>query len=168
MSAPGAAAVHEQASRPDFRERVMALVGSSTWREPIGGRATDGDHTPSAHAIAAALAMARQGPGDLGPDIVIACALGNDWKRALIVRELANALAHRHNYRNHRALRRNYQHIGAIAAAAYDLAVHHQHRARLPRISPDDWDTLVAAGAQALLATGDATLAEAEKRWRYE
>ena len=55
--------------RADFVERVAKLAGGTTYRTPGAGRGTDLKALPDEHAIAAALAYARQGPNDIGPDV---------------------------------------------------------------------------------------------------
>lgn len=78
--------------RAGFAERVARLAGETTYREPIGGYGTRGDYMPDAHAIAAAMAFARLGRHDIGPDIAVAIATGCTDHRMTIVRELAAAL----------------------------------------------------------------------------
>jgi hypothetical protein len=78
--------------RADFAERVARLAGGTTYREPIGGYGSRSDYMPDDHAIASALAFARQGQHDIGPDIAVAIATGNPAHRMKIVTELSAAL----------------------------------------------------------------------------
>lgn len=78
--------------RASFAERAACLAGRTTYRVPVGGHGTRSDYMPTEHAISAAFAFARRGPGDIGPDIAVAIATGNTAHRMKIVRELAAAL----------------------------------------------------------------------------
>ncbi len=79
--------------RPEFCERVAKLAGGTTYREPwAAGSSDSADHLPDAHAIATALAFARQGPQDIGPDVAYCLALQSDAYRNKVVRLLAEAL----------------------------------------------------------------------------
>lgn len=71
----------ETHSRPTFRERVHALAGHSTFREPASG-STAQRQIPSDHLIAAALSFGRRNPRDIGPDIAIDMATGvaGNWR----------------------------------------------------------------------------------------
>lgn len=157
-----APATHEAYSPPTFRERVAALVGSSTWREPGGSRATGPAPLPAAHAVAAALAMVKRGAGDVGPDIAMCIALGSDAKRGLIVALLANAM----KADRHPLTRRNVRTMGYVANCAFDIVVHGRWRERVDAISEHDWDLLLPSACRILEALADAALAEAERAWR--
>lgn len=56
--------------RSSFCERIAALAGRTTYRVPVGGRSTAGVMTEQ--DVAAALAYARRGASDIGPDIALA------------------------------------------------------------------------------------------------
>lgn len=158
MNAP--AATHEPRSIPDFRERLMALAGGTAFRD--GTPSTRSDNLPVAHAVAAQLAFARRGREDVGIDVAVAAALGSDYKRAVIVSLLANALA----VDRHPLTRRNLKALGYIANCAFDIVVHGRHRGRLSTVSADDWALLVPAACRILEALADAAVAEAERLWR--
>lgn len=78
--------------RAGFAEKVARLAGRTAYREPIGGFGSRSDYMPDEHAIAAAMAFARRGPNDIGPDVAVAIATGTHAHRMKIVRELAAAL----------------------------------------------------------------------------
>ncbi|MBO9717502.1 MAG: hypothetical protein J7507_12020 [Pseudoxanthomonas sp.] len=80
-------------SRPSFRERVHALAGHTTFREPAGGRSTVARPVPTDHLIAAALAYGRRGPADIGPDVAFDMATGRDGHRRQVQRWLGGVLA---------------------------------------------------------------------------
>ncbi|AEQ96874.1 hypothetical protein XOC_2766 [Xanthomonas oryzae pv. oryzicola BLS256] len=56
------------------------------------GHGTKSDTMPDVHTMAAALAYARQGEDDIGPDIALAIVCQTDYRRQRIVTELAAAL----------------------------------------------------------------------------
>ncbi|HEV2679716.1 MAG TPA: hypothetical protein VGV14_04390 [Rhodanobacter sp.] len=68
-------ATHEPRSRPTFRERVHALAGHGTFREPAQG-SSEQRQIPADHLIAAALSFGRRNPRDIGPDMAIDMATG--------------------------------------------------------------------------------------------
>jgi hypothetical protein len=79
-------------ARAGFAERVAKMAGGTTYREPVGSFGSSADHLPDAHAVAAAMAYARRGPNDIGPDIAVAIATGTPAHRSRIVLELSAAL----------------------------------------------------------------------------
>ncbi|WP_019303629.1 hypothetical protein [Xanthomonas oryzae] len=78
--------------RASFRERLARMSGGTTYRAPIEGHATKSDTMPDVHTMAAALAYAREGESDIGPDIALAIVCQTDYRRQRIVTELAAAL----------------------------------------------------------------------------
>lgn len=78
--------------RAGFRERLARMAGGTTYREPMEGFGTKADSVPDVHTMAAALAYAKQGPSDIGPDIALAIVCQADYRRQRIVTELAAAL----------------------------------------------------------------------------
>lgn len=66
---------HFDRSRSPFRERVMALAGHSTYREPAAP-GTAQRAVPADHVIAAALAFGRRDRDDVGPDVAVDIATG--------------------------------------------------------------------------------------------
>jgi|GEM_PF-2147060 len=78
--------------RAGFRERLARMAGGTTYREPIGGYGTKADSVPDVHTMAAALAYAKEGPSDIGPDIALAIVCQADYRRQQIVTELVAAL----------------------------------------------------------------------------
>jgi hypothetical protein len=79
-------------ARAGFLERIAKLAGGTTYRQPIGSFGASSDHLPDAHAIATAMAYARRGDTDIGPDIAVAIATGSTAHRTRIVMELSAAL----------------------------------------------------------------------------
>lgn len=68
---------HFDRSRSPFRERVMALAGHGTFREPTApGSAPGPNPMPADHVIAAALAFGRRDRDDVGPDVAVDMATG--------------------------------------------------------------------------------------------
>jgi hypothetical protein len=102
-----------------FHERLTRLLGSSTWREPMGSVGTKQSQMTDANHVAAALGMAREGQGDIGPDIAVCLYLRSDYKRAGIVRTLAEAI----KGQRHRAVRENHAHLRTVCDQAFGLVV---------------------------------------------
>jgi len=77
-----AAPVFEPRTRAPFRERVYALAGHTTYREPSGPSTTQRT-VPADHMIAAALSFGRRDPADIGPDIAIDIATNRpaNWRK---------------------------------------------------------------------------------------
>ena len=147
--------------RPEFAERVARLAGQTTYRVPTEGRGTRTEQLPDAHAIAAALAFARQGPDDIGPDIAADIATGRRGHGVRVCAALGRSLSG-----DRSALMRRMRPYLAIAAAdAYGLVVDGRRYARPPEARAEDWDTLVAAGAAILERLAWDALAEAERRY---
>lgn len=84
---------HEPRSMPTFRERVHALAGHTTYREPIGGRVAGVKPIPADHMIAAALSFGRHEPEDIGPDIAFDMATGRSGHERRVVVWLGALLA---------------------------------------------------------------------------
>mgnify|MGYP001501828564 CR=1 FL=1 len=94
QSSPSVAAgTFEPRSRPTFRERVHALVGHGTFREPAAGARTDIRGLPADHLVSAALAFGRRGRDDIGPDIAFDIATGRRGHARRVVRWLGAMLA---------------------------------------------------------------------------
>ncbi|MGY3265824.1 hypothetical protein [Lysobacter sp. HA35] len=152
--------------RPAFRERVMALAGSSTWREPVEGRGTDTRRIPTVHLVAAALAFGRRGPTDIGPDM--ACDLATDriGHAVRITRELRIAMGRDRS----RIVRRAAPWLQVIADSGYRVAMGLQCLPCPEDLDPDDYALLVAAAERILLRAADEAVSNAERAqgWRRE
>lgn len=144
--------------RPDFCERVAKLAGGTTYRTPTEGRGTKLDQLPDAHAVAAALAFARRGENDVGPDVAYCWVLRCDSYRRKVVRKLADALRCR-----------EFQSVTrwrlTAAEAAWDAMIWNRSSAR-PTDAPKLYDDLLLAAVGALYRSAWDTLAEAERRYR--
>ena len=158
-----AAPVFEPRSRPPFRERVQALMGHSTYREPSGPSTTQRT-VPADHMIAAALAFGRRDREDIGPDIAIDMATGRRQHARKVCEALGRALA-----ADRTALaRRMRPYVAIVAADAYGSLVD-GHRYPAPEgADPEDWSTMVAAACLILERLADDALALAARRWRAE
>lgn len=165
---------HEAFSRPDFRERLAALIGPATgWREPGGSRATGNDHMPIAHKVAATMAYARRmvpgaggemvpDPSDIGPDIAVACLCGSDYRRGHIVRAVTWAMRADRS----RVVHRNQDAIGYIVNAAFDRLVHQRTRPKLRAMRQTDWDELLLAAMAVLASLAEDSVTLAARRWK--
>jgi hypothetical protein len=148
--------------KPTFRERVYALAGHSTYREPTGGGTTHLRAIPTDHMIAAALSFGRRNPNDVGPDIAIDMATGIAGHYGRVCAALGRALSADRSA----LVRRNRQHIGHVAMAAYSVVLGRACPGAPDGVGEDDWGDLVAAGALVLERLAEDALALAARRAR--
>ena len=122
-------------SRPSFRERVQALAGHSTYREPAQGGGGM-QPIPTDHLVCTMLAFGRDGPHDMGPDIAIDIATGRPghWQR--VCEWLGKELAQDRS----RAAQRLKPWAGHVALFAYNATVRGYECPPAPAgVSPKDW-----------------------------
>jgi len=143
--------------RPEFSERLARLAGGTTFREPAGARGTKQDQLPDEHAVAAALAFARRGPDDIGPDVAYCWVLQSDAYRERVVRKLSVALRC-HESRGAAGLRL------AAAEAAWSAMIWDRSTPR-PASGGREYDTLLLAAVGTLHRSAWDALAEAERRY---
>ncbi|MDQ3287663.1 MAG: hypothetical protein M3Q42_05260 [Pseudomonadota bacterium] len=146
------------AEKAGFRERIAKLVGGTTYREPMGGRSTDPSRMTD-QDVAAALAYARQGPDDIGPDIAYCIVCGSDWHRPRITLRLAEAL---HDYR----LRGTRPYVLTIADQAFRAVVFGDRVAMPQGCPPRGYSSLLVAGAAVLATMADEAIQRAERAFR--
>jgi hypothetical protein len=135
-------------ARRPFRERVMALAGSST---------------PSDHDVIHALAYGRQGRGDVGPDVAFALAMGRlgQAHTARVLRWLGGMLAG--NRRG--ACGRLRPLAGVVAVHAFNAAVKGWHVPPAPDgVESSDWGEAILFACLLLEATGEDALALAARK----
>ncbi|WP_426287502.1 hypothetical protein [Luteibacter sp. E-22] len=148
--------------KPTFRERVYALAGHGTWREPTGGGTTHLRAIPTDHMIAAALSFGRANPADVGPDIAIDMATGIAGHYGRVCAALGRALSADRSA----LVRRNRQRIGHVAMAAYSVVLGRACPGAPVGVNEEDWGDLVAAGALVLERLAEDALALAARRAR--
>lgn len=152
--------------RPEFVERVAKLAGGTTYRVPVGGRGSSPDHMPDAHAIAAALAYARLGREDIGPDVAYCLVLQSDAYRNKVVRALAERIGEAvapHAIRNAR------RHAATACDAAWDAVIHLARGVgnRRPQgCSERAWDLMLLGAIRLIHDSAWDSLAEAERKYR--
>lgn len=146
------------AEKGGFRERIAKLVGGTTYREPVGGRSTDPNRMTD-QDVAAALAYARQGADDIGPDIAYCIVCGSDWHRERITLRLAEAL---HDYRQ----RGTRPYVLTIADQAFRAVVFGARVARPEGCPPRGYSSLLIAGAAVLSTLADEAIHRAERAFR--
>jgi hypothetical protein len=149
-------------SRPSFRERVFALAGHGTWREPTGGGTTHLRSIPSDHIIAAALSFGRRDRNDIGPDIAIDMATGLAGHYGKVCHALGKALAGDRSA----LVKRNRGYIGHVAMASYSVVLGRACPGAPEGVSDSDWGDLVAAGAHVLEQLAEDALSLAARRAR--
>ena len=149
---------HEKAN---FRERIAKLAGGTTYREPMGGRSTD-PHRMTDQDVAAALAYARMGPDDMGPDIAFCIVCGSEWHRARIIKRLAESLNHAggHWARKARA------HLLTIADHSFRSVVWLERTARPEGCHPGAYGHLFLTGVIALQSLADEAIRRAERAFQ--
>jgi hypothetical protein len=149
--------------RAGFLERIAKLAGGTTYREPIGSYGTGGDRMPDAHVIAAAMAYARRGPTDIGPDIAVAIATGSTAHRTRIVMELSAALL----ASTGKVGERTSNFLLMIAAHCYLFVVTGTPQGQRPLgVSERDYLLLRSIGEGILWQAAEAALARAKKAYR--
>lgn len=153
---------HYEPRRFDFIEQVAKLAGKTTFREPIGGYGTRRDYMPTEHAIAAAMAYARRGQHDIGPDIAVAIATGCTDHRMEIVRELAAALLAGMG----KVADRNADYLLEISADSYLCVIGIDRSNRPVGVSEKDYQVLRYFGDRMLLDAAEAALRRAARAWR--
>lgn len=147
--------------RPEFLERLAALAGGTTYRQPSGARSTSHDWLPDSHAIATALAYARKDRDDIGPDVAYCWALQSDAYRQRTVRRLAIML-------RSPKTRTVAAHRLTAAEAAWTAMVHNR-RAKVNQpadVRPDDWNRLILAAVTLLYQSAWDALADAERAYK--
>ena len=153
---------HERAG---FAERLGRLAGRTTWREPASGAFTDrADKMPLEHALATALAFARQAPHDIGPDIAYAVVTMIEHRRPRIVGELTARL--RNDAR--RVAARAGPWLPIIAGKAYEGVVHGWDMPQItaPRLAKRDYALLYGIGIGALMHASEDAIRRAERCYR--
>lgn len=145
--------------RPEFMERVAKLAGGTTYREPVGGHCTKQEHMPDSHAIAAALAFARRGQDDIGPDVAYCWVIQTDAYRQKVTRKLSVAMRC-HELRGTGANRL------AAANAAWDAMIHNRSgHSRPADIAELPWSKLLLAAIGTMYTSAWDTLADAERAY---
>jgi len=153
----------EPQSRPDFRERVAALVGSTTFRQPWGGGHAGGAQLPSSQAVAATLGMARRGRGDISPDIATHIAVGPPAHHQRVGEWMGRQLAADRCV----AVDRCRAHLGWIAVVAYRALVLGEMVPPAPDCCPErHYGELVLYSIIVLQNQADDALHLAARRWR--
>ena len=145
--------------RPEFIERVASLAGGTTYRTPSGGRST-GESMPNVHAVAAALAFARQGRDDIGPDVAYCWVLRSDAYRNTVIRRLSVALQC-HELRSVAAYRLH------AAEQAWGAMIHDMAGTR-PVSAPKAYDKMLLAACGTLHGSAWDALARAERAYHRE
>ena len=148
-------------AKPDFAERLAKLAGTIAGMALTPGSGSTGS-LPDAHALAAALAMARRGARDIGPEIAAAIYCGTDLWRPRIVAELVSAWM-----QTVRVARKYPKTLPLVAGHAYIAAVHAhpaEWREDLGMIRPV-YTMLVSLGESMLLRAADDCVLRAARHY---
>jgi len=155
-------ATHEARSVPTFRERVHALAGHGTWREPAGG-SSEQRQIPTDHLIAAALSFGRRNPRDIGPDIAADMATGRPANYLRVCEWAGRAVASDRGA----AARRAKPFAAHVAVSAYNALVRGYSVPPAPvGCRDDDWAELVLFACLLLEYAAEDALALAWRRHR--
>ena len=155
-------ATHEPRSRPTFRERVHALAGHGTFREPASG-SSEQRAIPADHLIAAALSFGRRNPRDVGPDIAIDMATGRPGHYLRVCEWAGRAIAGDRSA----AAQRSKGVAALIAVTAYNALVRGYSVPPAPDgIRPKDWGELVLFTCLLMEYAAEDALALAGRRHR--
>lgn len=149
-------------------ERLARLSGTTTYRQPMEGRATRTPQLPPDHEVCVALGWARRrsDPHDIGPDVVFDMATGSGRHMVKVIQTLADALDPGPGNRGHRAARRCRPWLKVVSADAYARLVYGQRFERPEAMTEDDWAYL-SEGAHRVLATmADDAIDRAERALR--
>lgn len=153
----------ENNSRPSFRERVHALAGHTTWREPTGGGTTHLRAIPADHLVAAALSFGRRNPSDIGPDIAFDIATGSPGHYAKCCEWAGRAVAGDRSAAARRAL----PWAAHVAVSAYNALVRGYSVPPAPEgVRTDDWGQLVLFACLMLEYAAEDALALAARKAR--
>ena len=144
--------------RATFRERIARLAGGTTYREPMEGHSTD-PHRLTDQDVAAALAFARQGASDIGPDVAYCMVCQSDAYRPRIVRELARALSESGGY----YLRNSRPYLMRIADQAFAAMVWQARVEKPEGRSERAYSALLLAGVATLQNVADEAIRRAER-----
>jgi hypothetical protein len=149
------------ADRCGFIERLGALSGKTTYREPGGG-----GHQPfvatsisSDNAMVLALSFARRNPRDIGPEVAYSVGTGQPHQRQRVVDWLADKLRRGTGKYGRNAERQ----LTLISAQAYELVIGQRSVMRLPAYPVAEFEVLVNIGAGWLWMAMEAAVERAER-----
>lgn len=149
--------------RAGFAERLARLTGGSTWREPMEGYGSRHDWQPEAHRLAQALAYARVGANDIGPDLVAAIVLQWTGKPERVVGELTAALL----AQTGRVGQRCADYLPIIARQCYlSVVTGVELPDEIDVVALRDWMILSAIGTATLWDSCEQTVRRAERAYR--
>lgn len=155
--------LYNHGENPSFAERIASLAGKTTFRVPVEGRGTKSKRIPDEHAIAMALAYARQDADDIGPDLAYDMATASIRHRARIVRAVAGAMG---KNRTSRPVSRNRPWLNMACNVAYCEIMGYRSPMMMPvGIREDDWALLVEASKRIMLTMAETAVQRAESAY---
>lgn len=156
--------IFNHGDKPDFLERIAILAGKTAYRVPMEGRSTQEKKIPEEHNIAMALAFAREGADDIGPDVVYDMATQSIRHRARIVRLVASAMG---KNRSSRPVSRNRPWLHMACNVAYCEVMGYHAPAKNPvGIREDDWALLIEASKRIMLTMAESAVYRAEQAYK--
>lgn len=146
--------VYEARSARTMEERLEALNGGTTYREPLSVGGSKLDTMPAEHVTASQLSYARGYCGKLGPDVALATALRDDSRRSQCVAMLADALAASASASDRRA-------FDYAAMCAWDEVVHGRESPAPKSMPAEAWRALLRLAVGVLEGERQVALREA-------
>lgn len=147
-------------------ERLSAIAGGTTYREPVGGHSTAQRAIPRVHELCAALGWARDpdDPFDCGADAAIDRVTSSGRNERKVADALVGWLA---SQGHRRIIQRNKAYLRCVAWSAYLSAVLDMQAKKPPGISDADWLKLTREADSRLenLAESAVNLAAQFLRW---
>lgn len=112
--------IYNHGERPSLWERLGALAGHTTYREPVGGRTSRHGVIPADHELCIALGMARRKDdrNDVGPGLAFDIATRSERHKHHVLPLIACAMVG-DDGRWRRVIRRNRPFIAVVVADAY-------------------------------------------------
>lgn len=122
-------------------ERLSAIAGGTTYREPAGGVSTAHRAIPRVHELCAALGWAKDpdDPFDCGADVAIDRVTSSGRNERKVADALVGWLA---SQGHRRIVQRNKAYLRCVAWSAYLSAVLEMQAKKPPGISDADWARL--------------------------
>ena len=158
---------YDHGSRPTLWERLGALAGQTTYREPVGGRTSLHGAIPSVHVLCMALGMARRrdDPLDIGPDIAFDIATRSERHKGRILPILAHSMVSDAG-RWQRIIRRNRPYIAIVVADAYMRSIYGHGYPPPDGMDRTEWDILTEAAYKILSALAEEAVDRAARVMR--
>lgn len=157
--------------RPTFAELIAKAAGETAYKLPVEGRGTRRMECPQVHDALHALAAARLGPDDIGPDIAFDRCTGTSRHAQRILLQTGRAIeeAGRHSVDGLAAARRMAGCRAVLASLAYNAVARGLPVPPAPneRVRKD-YETVILFAIAWLESQANEALTRAAGRWRRD